>query len=82
MLANMTKVTVHQAKTQLSKLIVKALAGEEIVIHRGDEPVVRLTPIVSRKPKRVFGAMRGTVDAPLSIFEPMNEDELSLWEGK
>jgi prevent-host-death family protein len=41
----MAIVTVHQAKTQLSKLIARAEAGEEIVIARGREPAVKLTPI-------------------------------------
>jgi antitoxin (DNA-binding transcriptional repressor) of toxin-antitoxin stability system len=40
--------TVHQAKTQLSKLIASALAGEEVVIARGSEPVVGLTPVNAR----------------------------------
>ena len=41
----MQKVTVHVAKTQLSKLIKAALAGEDVVIAKGDKPVVRLVAI-------------------------------------
>jgi antitoxin (DNA-binding transcriptional repressor) of toxin-antitoxin stability system len=41
----MRQVTVHAAKTQLSRLIEAALSGEEIVIAKGDKPVVRLVPI-------------------------------------
>jgi prevent-host-death family protein len=41
----MTKVTIHAAKTNLSKLIAKVEAGEEVVICRGDKEVARLTPI-------------------------------------
>lgn len=40
----MTKVTIHAAKTNLSKLIAKVEAGEEVVICRGDVEVVRLVP--------------------------------------
>lgn len=38
------KVTIHVAKTNLSKLIAKAEAGEEIVIYRGDKPAAKLVP--------------------------------------
>ena len=53
----MSVFTIHQAKTHLSQLIARAEAGEEIVIARGSEPVVRLEPIASRKPRPTFGAM-------------------------
>lgn len=50
----------HEAKTHFSKLIDRALAGEEIVITRSGERVVTLTP-VRRKKKPNFGFARGTV---------------------
>lgn len=43
----MTKVTIHVAKTNLSKLIAKVEAGEEVVICRGQKEVARLVPIAS-----------------------------------
>jgi antitoxin (DNA-binding transcriptional repressor) of toxin-antitoxin stability system len=83
-------VKVHQAKTQLSKLIAAALAGEEVVIARGDEPVVKLTPVsqpkrAPRTPgrlKREFGALKGEVAFDDSFFEPLPDDELALWNGE
>jgi antitoxin (DNA-binding transcriptional repressor) of toxin-antitoxin stability system len=67
--------TVHEAKTNLSKLIRLALAGEEIIIARGDVPVVKLTPIMEEKPQRRLGIAEGFViyiaddfDAPLDDF--------------
>lgn len=45
----MPVVTVHRAKTTLSKLIERACAGEDIVIARGNIPAVRLTPIATRR---------------------------------
>lgn len=76
-------VTVHQAKTQLSKLIAQALEGEEIVIARGKEPAVRLTPVNAqpRKP-RVFGALKGKIAFSESFFDPLPDDELALWNGE
>jgi prevent-host-death family protein len=78
----MAVVTVYQAKTQLSKLIARAEAGEEIVIARGCEPVVKLTPIEKPASKRRFGALRGTLSLPDTLFfDPLPEHELKLWEG-
>jgi antitoxin (DNA-binding transcriptional repressor) of toxin-antitoxin stability system len=75
-------VKVHQAKTQLSKLIAAALAGEEVVIARGDEPVVKLTPIASSKKKRVAGRLKGKIAFSDSFFDPLPDDELALWDGE
>jgi antitoxin (DNA-binding transcriptional repressor) of toxin-antitoxin stability system len=74
------QVTVHRAKTTLSKLIEAALAGEDVVICRGDEPVVRLEPLRRGgfRPGGLEGEKLG--DGP-DFLEPMEEDELRLWEG-
>jgi prevent-host-death family protein len=73
-------VKVHQAKTQLSKLIAAALAGEEVVIARGSEPVVRLTPIQPVKKRRVPGRYKGMFEVPDDFFDPLPEEELARWE--
>ena len=70
----------HQAKTQLSKLIAAAVAGEEVVIARGSEPLVRLTPVKPAARKRQFGAYKAELTIPDSFFEPLSEEELALWE--
>jgi prevent-host-death family protein len=77
----MTTVTVHAAKTQLSKLIARAEAGEEVIIARRDKPVVRLVPVEPPKPKRQFGSMKGRASVGPEFFEPLPEEELKLWEG-
>ena len=41
----MTQFNIHSAKTNLSKLIEAALAGDEVIIAKGSKPVVRLVPI-------------------------------------
>jgi prevent-host-death family protein len=75
-------VTIHEAKTHLSRLIKAVLAGKEIVIARGKEPVVKLVPLEGSKPKRVPGAWKGRV-AMLAedAFAPLTGEELALWEG-
>ncbi len=71
-------ISIHAAKTHLSRLIARAEAGEEIIIARGRKPVVKLVPIAP-KPKRVFGAMKGQFTVGPEFFEPMSEEELALW---
>ena len=67
-------VNVHEAKTHLSRLIQEALDGEEIVIARGNQPVVRLVLVESARPTRSLGWAKGQVtmapdfDAPLDDF--------------
>jgi prevent-host-death family protein len=73
-------VTIHEAKTQLSKLIARAEAGEEIVIARGKEPVVRLDPIVPKTIRREPGYLKGNIPDSF-FFDPLPEEELALWEG-
>ena len=79
----MATVKIHDAKTQLSRLIARAEAGEEIVIARGDKPVVKLVPVERERRKLTFGCLKGQLpNIPDSFFfEPLSEEELKLWEG-
>ena len=74
------QVTVHAAKTSLSKLIEAALAGEEVVIARGRRPVVKIVPVKQSKFK--LGVLKGEIEGSGPDFlEPMSDEELALWEG-
>jgi antitoxin (DNA-binding transcriptional repressor) of toxin-antitoxin stability system len=75
--------TVHQAKTQLSKLLALAEAGEEVVIARRDKPVVRFQAIEAKSAtcERVPGRLKGKVALTDAFFEPLPEEELRAWEG-
>jgi prevent-host-death family protein len=72
----MSVVTIHAAKANLSKLLARVEAGEEIVIAGGKSPIARLTPIRHRPAARRFGAMKGMVSVGPEFFEPMTEAEL------
>ena len=77
----MPQVTVHVAKTTLSKLIEAALAGEDVVIARGAKPVVRLVAIAQGKFQ--VGVLKGRLTGPGPDFlEPLDEATLGLWEGR
>jgi prevent-host-death family protein len=71
----------HQAKSSLSGLVERALAGEEVVIARNGEPLVKLVPVPKeeRKP-RVPGRYKEKIWIAPDCFEPMSEEELKLWE--
>ena len=55
----MAQVNVHEAKTQLSKLLARVAAGEEIVIARAGKPVARLVPVEQKQKRRVLGLDAG-----------------------
>lgn len=74
------QVTVHKAKTELSKLIEAALKGEEVVIAKGKEPAVKLVPV--EQTRFISGILKGIVPPGGPDFlEPMSEEELRDWEG-
>jgi prevent-host-death family protein len=74
-----TQFNIHTAKTQLSKLIEAALAGEDVVIAKGSRPVVRLVPIPQGSFK--LGMMAGEVGTIPDFLEPQNDADLDAWEG-
>jgi len=83
----MTVVTIHYAKTNLSRLLAEVEAGGEVVIARGKTPVGRLVPIQptkTTKPIRQAGMWKGRVGFGFSesFFDPLPDDELALWNGE
>ena len=68
--------TVHQAKTNLSRLIKEAENGTEVVITRGKKPVAKLVPIASSSKKRIPGSMKGQIWAAPGAFDPLTDDEM------
>lgn len=67
-------VTTHEAKTHLSKLIQKALNGEEIIIAKRDKPLVKLTVVEEAKPKVRFGGLKDLVISMGDNFDDELED--------
>lgn len=54
-------VNMHQAKSTLSRLVERALAGEDVVIARNGEPLVRLVPVPKERKLRIPGRLKGKV---------------------
>ncbi len=80
----MVTVNVHEAKSNLSRLLKQVEAGEEVVIARNGKPVARLAPF-KRRGVRKPGALKGNrVWQELSdlAMQPLPEEELAMWEGR
>ncbi|WP_255011933.1 type II toxin-antitoxin system Phd/YefM family antitoxin [Cyanobium sp. Cruz-8D1] len=76
-------MNVHQAKTQLSRLIDDAHAGETIVLAKAGKPWARLMPLEAPAPQRLPGRLRrlGPLSQPDALLEPMPPDQLADWEA-
>ena len=74
-------VNVYAAKTQLSRLIDRAMAGEEIVITRHGRPVARLVAAESVRGPRKLGLMKGRVRIAADFDAPLPEELLDAFEG-
>lgn len=80
-LREMASFNIYDAKTQLSKLIRRVRAGQEVVIADAGTPVAKLVPIEPPKAPRVLGSDRGKIWAAPDAFDPLAGEELTAWDG-
>ena len=78
----MTKINIYEAKTQLSKLVEQAAAGQDVVIARGGKPVARLTRLQAPQRKIRFGLLKGKVKVAKDFDAPLTDDVLGQFEGR
>ena len=71
------QVTVHQAKTQLSKLIAAAERGEEVIIARRDKRVARIVAEKAHAPPRVLGFLASRKVQLDGFFDPVLEAQIA-----
>jgi prevent-host-death family protein len=76
----MTITNIYDAKTQLSRLIEEAAAGNDVVIARGGKPVARLTRLDEPRRKLKFGVLRGKVRISEDFDSPLADDVLTQFE--
>jgi prevent-host-death family protein len=74
-------VTIHEAKTHLSRLLHKVEEGEEVIVCRGKHPVARLVPaiVAPRQRPRVGEPTSEPFTISADAFAPMTGDELRDW---
>jgi prevent-host-death family protein len=74
---------IHEAKTTLSKLIERALAGEEVIIAKAGKPLVHLTPVAVAKPdetsRDIVGCMEGQIWFAPDWDSPETNAEIERW---
>lgn len=74
--------SVTEAKTQFSKLLHRAAAGEEITITKWGVPIARLVPAEAQKGKRQLGFYEGKITIPDDFDAPLPDEILDAFEGK
>ena len=72
---------IHEAKATLSELIRKAIAGEEVIIARANEPLVRLEPVIRDTRPRTGGQWAGKVKYSDDFEDNDPEFEREFYEG-
>lgn len=78
----MTKVNIHEAKTQFSRLVELAAGGEEVIIAKAGKPVARLVSYTQKGAARRPGTMRGKIRIKKNFDAPLRKDLLAAFEGK
>jgi antitoxin (DNA-binding transcriptional repressor) of toxin-antitoxin stability system len=78
----MSLVNIYNAKTQLSKLIEEAAAGNDVVIARGGKPVARLTRLNTPKRSLKFGVLKGKIKIAADFDASLPDEVLAQFEGR
>jgi prevent-host-death family protein len=78
----MITINICDAKTQLSKLVEQAAAGEDVIIARGGKPVARLTRLAQPPRALRFGVLKGKVKVAKDFDAPLSAEVLARFEGR
>lgn len=76
-----TQINIHEAKTHLSKLLQRVIAGEEIVIAKAGKPVAKIVPIEQKKVTRRPGSAKGQVWIAPDFNAPLPDEILDAFDG-
>ncbi|MES2204426.1 MAG: type II toxin-antitoxin system prevent-host-death family antitoxin [Pseudomonadota bacterium] len=78
----MNTFNIHEAKTNFSQLINQALAGEQIIIARGNKPLIKLVPFEEELTPRHGGQLKGMMHIAEDFDAPLPENILNSFYGK
>lgn len=73
-------VNIHEAKTNLSRLIKRAFAGEEVIIARNGNPILKLQPLEETQQQRTPGLSRNKITYSKDFAEPLPEKIINEFE--
>jgi len=75
-------VNIHEAKTHLSQLLQRVIAGEEIILAKAGKPVARLVPFTAAPAQRLPGSAQGQIWIAPDFDTPLPEEILAAFEGQ
>jgi prevent-host-death family protein len=78
----MTTVNIHDAKTNLSRLLEEVAAGAEVVIARAGKPIARLVPFAAAPRPKLLGLLAGQIEMPEDFDAPLPPDVIADFEGR
>jgi prevent-host-death family protein len=76
----MNTVNIHEAKTQLSRLVDRAVRGEAFVIAKAGKPLVKVSAVDAPAAPRRLGFLKGEIEVP-DDFDRMGEQEIAALFG-
>ncbi|MDO9534822.1 MAG: type II toxin-antitoxin system Phd/YefM family antitoxin [Bacillota bacterium] len=74
------QVNIHEAKTHLSKLLVRVKEGQEVIIAKGGKPIAKLIPIVEKPVRRIPGTAKNQIFVSPSFYDPLPDNVLEEFE--
>jgi prevent-host-death family protein len=75
-------VNIHEAKTNLSRIVEEVAAGAEVIIAKAGKPMARLSPIKPPTKRKRFGQLKGRIKVPADFNAPLDEETLARFEGR
>lgn len=75
-------VNIHEAKTNLSRIVDEVAAGAEVIIAKAGKPMARLSPIEAPIKTKKLGGLKGRIKVPADFNSPLDEETLGRFEGR
>jgi len=83
LMVNSMKIGIHEAKTNLSKLIPAVLSGEEVIITKSGKAMVKIVPVEEKRGERKVGFYSGKIKYNRDFEKPLPKDIVeSFWNNK
>jgi prevent-host-death family protein len=75
-------INIHEAKTNLSRIVETVFRGSEVTLAKAGKPMARIVPLQARKRAIKFGVLKGKIRVAHDFDAPLPDDVLALFEGK
>ena len=75
-------ISIHEAKSHLSRIVDEVAAGAEVIIAKAGRPLAKLSPLSTPVKKKKLGLLKGKVKVPDDFNEPLPDDIAAGFEGR